>query len=108
MVRAPHTRDGTDHLEGPLPFRANRNAMKQHTAVISGGAEVTPGARLLILDCPSLSTGARPGQFVMVRCGEGHDPYLRQALPIHRLTEQGIALYFRPANRHLAWLAARH
>lgn len=81
--------------------------MKQHLGVISGGAEPVAGARLLYLDCPSLRAAARPGQFIMIRQGASYDPYLRFALPIHRLTEQGIALYFRPTSPSLAWLAAR-
>ncbi|GEM_PF-620249 len=81
--------------------------MKQHLAVVSGGAEPVPGARLLYLDCPSLRAGARPGQFILIRQGASYDPYLRFALPLHRLTEQGAALYFRPASPALAWLAAQ-
>jgi len=55
-----------------------------------------------------LSADARPGQFVMVRCGTSYDPYLRRPLPIHRFREQGLALFFRPSDPALAWLADRH
>ena len=37
----------------------------------------------LWLDAPAIAELARPGQFVMVRCGEGHDPLLRRPLSIH-------------------------
>ena len=47
---------------------------------------------LLFLHSPALAQAARPGQFVLVQAGSGYDPYLRQPLAIHRLTEQGIAL----------------
>jgi dihydroorotate dehydrogenase electron transfer subunit len=82
-------------------------AIKQHAATVEGNAEPMPGVRLLFLNCPALSASARAGQFVMVRCGEGFDPYLRRALPIHRFTPQGIALCFRPSDPTLAWLGAR-
>jgi dihydroorotate dehydrogenase electron transfer subunit len=81
--------------------------VREYTAIVEGGAEPVPGARLLLLDCPPLSASSRPGQFIMVRCGEGHDPYLRHPLPIHRLRPEGIALYFRPVGPALAWLGAR-
>jgi len=81
--------------------------MRRYTVVVEGGAEPVPGARLLLLNCPRLSEAACPGQFVMVRCGHGADPYLRYPLAIHRLRPQGIALYFRPAEPGMAWLGAR-
>lgn len=81
--------------------------MKQHLAVVEGSAEPIPGFRLLILECPALAGGARPGQFVMVRSGEGYDPYLRLPLPIHRFRDGGIALLFRPSRPGHSWLGAR-
>jgi len=82
-------------------------AVKQYAAIVEGGAEPVPGTRLLLLNCPQLSESARPGQFVMVRCGHGYDPYLRYPLPIHRLRPQGIALYFRSSEPSIAWLGAQ-
>ena len=81
--------------------------MKQHLAVIEGSAEPMPGFRLLLLECPALAEGARPGQFVMARASAGHDPYLRLPLPIHRFREDGIALLFRPSQPGHSWLGAR-
>lgn len=80
--------------------------MKQHQATIEAVTEPLPGARLLFLRAPSLSQ-AMPGQFVMARCGTGLDPYLRQAVPIHRVRDEGIGLLVRPENPPLSWLAAR-
>jgi len=71
--------------------------LRQHLALVEGTAEPMPGFRLLILECPALAEGARPGQFVMARSGGGYDPYLRVAVPIHRFREEGIALLFRPS-----------
>jgi len=80
--------------------------MKQHQASIEAVSDPLPGARLLFLRSPSLSQAA-PGQFVMVRCGTGLDPYLRQAVPIHRLLHGAIGLLVRPDNPPLQWLASR-
>jgi len=81
--------------------------VKQHLAVIEGSAEPMPGYRLLLLECPTLAEGARPGQFVMARASAGRDPYLRLPLPIHRFREHGIALLYRPSQSGHAWLSAR-
>lgn len=60
-----------------------------------------------MLDCPSLSAASRPGQFVMARCSTGLDPYLRYPLPIHRISQTGISLLFRPHDDALRWLGTR-
>lgn len=83
-------------------------ALRPHLAVVEGSAEPMPGFRLLILECPALAKGARPGQFVMARAGEGYDPYLRSPVPIHRFREGGVALLFRPSQPGYAWLGDRH
>jgi dihydroorotate dehydrogenase electron transfer subunit len=80
--------------------------LRQHRAGVQAVTEPLPGARLLLLHAPALSQ-AMPGQFVMARCGTGFDPYLRQAVPIHRLLDQGIGLLVRPENEPLRWLASR-
>jgi dihydroorotate dehydrogenase electron transfer subunit len=66
-----------------------------------------PGTRLLVLHCPELAGVARPGQFLMVRCGDSSDPYLRYPLPIHRFFAEGLALFFRPGGPELGWLNGR-
>ncbi len=81
--------------------------MRALVATVEANVEPLPGMHLLYLQCLPLARAASPGQFVMVQCGLGHDPYLRQPLAIHRLTEEGIALCFRSSNQALAALAAR-
>ncbi|MHB1293659.1 MAG: iron-sulfur cluster-binding protein [Anaerolineae bacterium] len=81
--------------------------VKRFSASVEGIAEPLPGTRLLYLDCPPLAAAARPGQFLLMRCGEGYDPYLREALPIHRFTSSGVAVLFRGVSPGLAWLATR-
>jgi dihydroorotate dehydrogenase electron transfer subunit len=76
-------------------------------SVISN-AEVMPRVHLLWLEAPEIAMAARPGQFVMVRCGSSHDPLLRRPLSIHRVAEaRRIALLFAVAGRGTGWLSRR-
>jgi dihydroorotate dehydrogenase electron transfer subunit len=60
------------------------------------------------LEAPEIAAISRPGQFLMVRCGDNHDPLLRRPLSIHRVTEAGqIALLFDVAGRGTL-LLSRH
>jgi len=58
------------------------------------GARNTLGSWLIWLRCPEIARQAQPGQFLMVRCGEGEEHQLRRPLSIHRVNEDNIALFF--------------
>ncbi len=87
--------------------------MRQIYAPILSNKEVMPEVYLLWAEDPELAAGARPGQFVMVRCGEGYDPLLRRPLSVHRVAggRQGkggrLALLYAVRGRGTRWLAAR-
>ncbi len=51
------------------------------------------------IDAPALGTGARPGQFVMVKVSEGTFPLLRRPLGIHDAGPGGIELFFAVAGQ---------
>jgi len=58
---------------------------------------------------PEITAAARPGQYVMVRCGEGQDMPLRRPLSVHRISQDGsIALLFAVVGRGTEWLAKRN
>ncbi|MHB1007096.1 MAG: dihydroorotate dehydrogenase electron transfer subunit [Chloroflexota bacterium] len=103
--------------------------MRQDLATVVACEELTPGTFALTLSAPWL-TGARPGQFVHVRCGDSDDPLLRRPISIHRVgsanlspvpfprREEGqgvrsipapgeVSLLFRLVGRGTRWLAAR-
>lgn len=44
----------------------------------------------MTLRAPEIAAAARPGQFVMVRVAEGHDPLLRRPFSIHQTTDAGL------------------
>jgi len=69
--------------------------VKQVAAPVVSRTELMPGAHLFWLWAPQIAKVAQPGQFVMVRCGEGHQPLLRRPLSIHRIADgEQVALLF--------------
>ena len=79
--------------------------MKQILAPIISNNEVMPGTHLVWLESPPIATTARPGQFVMVRCGG--DTLLRRPLSVHRVEGGNLALLFTIAGRGTRWLSQR-
>lgn len=80
--------------------------VKQVIVPVISNAEIMPQVHLLSLEAPEIAAVARPGQFVMVRCGESHDPLLRRPLSIHRATGAGqIVLLFGVVGRGTRWLS---
>jgi dihydroorotate dehydrogenase electron transfer subunit len=61
---------------------------------------------IIRLSCPQIE-GAEPGQFVMVRCGEGPEYQLPRPFSIHRLNGHDIELLFNvwEDGRGTQWLA---
>ena len=82
--------------------------MKQIIAPVLSNEEIMPGVHLLWAEAPQIAGAAQPGQFVMVRTSEDHDPLLRRPLSIHRVVENGaLALLFEVVGRGTDWLAQR-
>ena len=82
--------------------------MRQVTAPVLSNDEIMPGIHLLWAEAPQIVSDANPGQFVMVRSGEDHDPLLRRPLSIHRVGESGaLGLLFEVVGRGTRWLAQR-
>ena len=81
--------------------------IRQFYAPVLSNTEVMPGVYLLWLEASQIAGFARPGQFLMVRCGKGHDPLLRRPLSIHRLAGEKLALLFAVVGRGTQWLSQR-
>ncbi len=79
--------------------------MKRVTAQVVFNDEVMPGVFLTWLESAELAASARPGQFVMVLCGE--DTLLRRPLSIHQVDGDRLALLFAAVGKGTQWLAAR-
>ena len=81
--------------------------MKQSSATIISNREAMPGAYLLWLRSPQVAYGAKPGQFVMVGCGEDNELPLRRPLSIHQLDGDSLALLFNTVGKGTCWLSQR-
>lgn len=80
----------------------------QVKARAKSNSELMPRTRLVWLDAPEIAKLAKPGQFVMVRCGESYDPLLRRPLSIHRTDDSGgVALLFEVVGKGTLWLSER-
>lgn len=79
--------------------------MKQVAAPIIATSQVMPGVYLIWLGSPQIAPEAKPGQFVMVRCGE--DTLLRRPLSIHQLDGNKLALLFTVVGKGTHWLSQR-
>ncbi|MFC2057145.1 dihydroorotate dehydrogenase electron transfer subunit [Chloroflexota bacterium] len=64
-----------------------------------------PGAYLIWLEAPAIASEAKPGQFVMVPCGE--DTLLPRPLSIHQLDGDKIALLLNVVGKGTEWLSQR-
>ncbi|MFC1940164.1 dihydroorotate dehydrogenase electron transfer subunit [Chloroflexota bacterium] len=92
--------------------------MKQVTATVISNQKIVQGlerhqarnvlgSHLIWLRCPEINKEAKPGQFVMVSCGE--DCVLPRPLSIHQVNNDSIALFFQvwEDGKGTAWLSQR-
>ena len=68
-----------------------------------------PDHFLLTLEAPAIARAARPGQFVMLRVGDGFDPLLRRPMSIFRVPPGGrsIEILYKVVGTGTARLARR-
>lgn len=80
----------------------------QFIASVSGSDELMPSVYLIWLESPHIGSTARPGQFIMVRCG---DYLLPRPLSIHRLAEESrtvkLAFLLNVVGKCTYWLSRR-
>jgi len=81
--------------------------MKLEIARVTDSNQPMTGAHLLWLEAPQIAKEARPGQFVMVRCGENDEHQLRRPLSIHQRVGDQIALLFNIVGGGTQWLSER-
>ena len=81
--------------------------MKLVSAPIISNTRILPNVYLMRVKAPEIASLAHPGQYVMVRCGEGYDMPLRRPLGIHRIFKDGISLLYSVVGRGTEWLSQR-
>ncbi len=64
-----------------------------------------PETHLIWLESPQIAAIARPGQFIMVRCGE--DALLRRPLSVHQIDGGKMALLVAIVGKGSRWLSQR-
>jgi len=74
---------------------------------VTANTEPMPDARLIWLEAPKIAPQVKPGQFVMVRCGEKGEYQLRRPLSIHQREGDKIALLFSVVGGGTQWLSQR-
>jgi dihydroorotate dehydrogenase electron transfer subunit len=79
--------------------------MIQLAALLTSISEVMPGTYHIKLESPEIAAAARPGQFVMVRCGE--DTVVPRPFSIHRVEGKTLVLLFNVVGRGTGWLSRR-
>lgn len=62
---------------------------------------------LLELEEESIASSAQPGQFVMVRVGDGLDPFLRRPLGVMGVQDRSFTLLFEVVGRGTEFLAQK-
>jgi dihydroorotate dehydrogenase electron transfer subunit len=68
--------------------------------------QLTADVFRLTLHAPKVAETARPGQFVMVRAGDGLDPLLRRPFSIHKQTDDGsVSILFKVIGKGTRMLA---
>lgn len=90
--------------------------MKQVVASVISNRQILPGithrsgrsissVQFVWLNCPEIAQEAKPGQFVMVRCGV--DCVLPRPFSIHQVNDDSIALFFNvwEDGKGTAWLS---
>lgn len=77
--------------------------MKQIQAIIKSTQEVIPETYLVWLDAPQIAAAAKPGQFVMLRCGG--NTVVPRPLSIHRVDGDNLALLFSVVGKGTRWLS---
>ncbi|HHW41505.1 MAG TPA: dihydroorotate dehydrogenase electron transfer subunit [Syntrophomonadaceae bacterium] len=83
--------------------------LSDYAARVLEQVAVAPGCRLLTVSSPGLARAASPGQFALLGCGTGYDPFLRRPLSFHRvdLKRGEVSFLYRVKGVGTQWLAER-
>lgn len=81
--------------------------MKLIQAPVLSNLSLSPHLHLLWVEAREMASLAQPGQFVMVRCSDDHEPLLRRPFSLHRKTSTRLAFLAGVVGRGSRWLAQR-
>ncbi len=81
--------------------------MKQIKAEIIENKSLAKGFYKMLLKSAYLEKNSAPGQFVEVRCSEGHEVLLRRPFGVHRISDGGIEVLYEVIGKGTEGLSAR-
>lgn len=81
--------------------------MIQLRAPVTANRRIVPGVSLVQAQAAEIVKRAQAGQFVLARCSDGDDPYLRRAFPLFAIAAPELALLVRADEPGRRWLAHR-
>ena len=79
--------------------------MKQVKASVISNDKITSSFYQMWLEAPSIVSEAKPGQYVMIRCGSG--TILPRPFSIHKVNESRLAILFTVVGSGTTWLSQR-
>jgi dihydroorotate dehydrogenase electron transfer subunit len=72
----------------------------QENATVTRVEKLSEKSYRLTLHSPLITAAAKPGQFVMIKCGMGKDPLLRRPFSIHQaLSDDTLQFYFKVVGK---------
>jgi dihydroorotate dehydrogenase electron transfer subunit len=78
----------------------------QEQAEIIRREQLAPDLYRFTVQAPDIAGAARPGQFVMIRVGQGYDPLLRRPFSVHQVTADGrLQILFKVIGKGTRLLA---
>lgn len=85
--------------------------MKLERATVVSQEEAYRNTYIMWLSCPTVARGASPGRFLMLHCGDGHDPLLPRPMSYHRFRdvdgERQFAVLYDVRGRGTALLSQK-
>jgi len=87
--------------------RGRVEAVGEVAQVLANAAVAAEGYFRLDLDAPRIAAASGPGQFVMVRCGDGLLPLLRRPISVASLDGRRLSLVVRAVGPGTEWMRNR-
>ncbi|MDY6836130.1 MAG: dihydroorotate dehydrogenase electron transfer subunit [Chloroflexota bacterium] len=81
--------------------------MRQTCATVVSNKEILPNTYLMWIEASHIATSTKPGQFLMIQCGQKNEFLLRRPLSIHRVSKKQIAVLFNVVGQGTKWLSTR-
>jgi dihydroorotate dehydrogenase electron transfer subunit len=88
--------------ENDIDSKTISNAEHSTCGVISN-SELMPGIFLMWLDAEDITVKAKPGQFIMIQCGD--NTLLRRPISIHRTKDGNLAVLYARLGAGTQWLS---